>query len=106
EAHLKTLLDEKDSEATFWALVGRIELALLKTVASNGFTRTAARRAIADFRKLHTRAAAPRKWGSVYDTAVLVLNRYRTTSRGKTAQAQLLIGELLTVLRGFAHPSQ
>jgi len=46
---------------------------------------------------------ATRMWGSVYDTACLVLPNYASRTGGKERQAA---NELLAQLRKFAHPDE
>jgi hypothetical protein len=101
-AAVRTILAEKNKDADFWSLVGDIELEQLLAVADGSFARRAdqfTRR----YRDLHVAVKAARKWGSVYDTATLVLRRYRALVR--TARERQAVDDMLGLLRDYAHPA-
>ena len=88
------------SEPDFWSVVGEAELDGFEALAKGRLA--AARRQLSRaYEDLHQRVTATRMWGSVYDTACLVLPNYagRASAREKAAARELLVQ-----LRSYAHP--
>jgi hypothetical protein len=94
-------LDAKSaSDPDFWSVVGKTELDQFEALAKRKLaaTRDQLEKAYQD---LHKRVTATRMWGSVYDTACLVLPNYASRAPAKEKAAA---EQLLTLLRTFAHP--
>jgi hypothetical protein len=94
-------LDAKSaSDPDFWSVVGRTELDQFEALAKRKLA--AARDQLEKaYEDLHKRVTATRMWGSVYDTACLVLPNYASRAPAKEKAAA---HELLTLLRTYAHP--
>ena len=90
------------NDADFWSIVGDIELRQYKALPARKLAseRGQLERAYQD---LHKRVKATRMWGSVYDTAFLVLRSYSDRASGREKDAATA---LLELLRTFAHPDE
>jgi hypothetical protein len=98
----KSLAARSAEDPDFWSVVGETELDQYEALAKRKLA--PARRQLARaYEDLHKRVTATRMWGSVYDTACLVLPSYasRATGRERTAA-----NELLAQLRSYAHPQE
>jgi hypothetical protein len=90
------------TEPDFWSVVGETEIDQYEALA--GRRLAAARKQLEKaYEDLHKRVTATRMWGSVYDTACLVLPNYASRATGKERAAA---NELLAQLRRFAHPAE
>jgi hypothetical protein len=101
-AHIvqQSLAGRSRSEPDFWSVGGEIELSQYEALARQKLA-PARRRLERAFEDLHRRVTATRMWGSVYDTACLVLPNYAKRASGREkAAAYALLGQL----RKFAHP--
>jgi hypothetical protein len=98
----KSLEVKSASDPDFWSVVGETELDQYEALARKKLA-PAVNKLIRAYEDLHRRVTATRMWGSVYDTACLVLPNYasRATGRERTAA-----NELLALLRSFAHPQE
>jgi hypothetical protein len=98
----KSLEAKSASDPDFWSVVGETELDQYEALARRKLA-PAVNKLIRAYEDLHRRVTATRMWGSVYDTACLVLPNYasRATGRERTAA-----NELLAQLRSFAHPQE
>lgn len=88
-------------EQDFWTVVGETDLDLYAALAQR---RLASKRTVLQkaYEDLHRRVQSTRMWGSVYDTACLVLPAYAGRTHGKESEAART---LLALLRTFAHPA-
>jgi hypothetical protein len=82
----------------FWSVVGQTEMRMYECVVAgtlagdlDGLTK--------EFRNHHARVDSPSRWGSVYDTAMLVLWGYRRRATSSEARAAT---EMLTALATLA----
>jgi hypothetical protein len=91
---------EAKSDADFWSVVGAIELRQYQSLANRTLASSRAQLGKA-YQDLHERVSATLMWGSVYDTAFLVLPNYASRVGGRERAAA---EELLTQLRAFARP--
>jgi hypothetical protein len=98
----KSLQAKSATDPDFWSVVGETELDQYDALARRKLA-PALKELLRAYEDLHKRVTATRLWASVYDTACLVLPNYagRATGRERTAA-----NELLSVLRGFAHPQE
>ena len=98
----KSLQAKSATDPDFWSVVGGTELDQYEALARR---KLASARPELDkaYEDLHRRVTATRMWGSVYDTACLVLPNYASRATGKEKAAA---NELLAQLRRFAHPQQ
>jgi hypothetical protein len=96
----QSLNAKKGHDANFWTVVGAIELRQYEALAAKKLNaeRAPIERAYQD---LHKRVTGTRMWGSVYDTAFLVLHAYAGRASGREQEAA---NALLELLRKFAHP--
>jgi hypothetical protein len=96
-------------EVDFWSVATEIEL---KQYLALGARALAARLGGLKhrYRDLYARASSARMWSSVYDNAYLVLSGYATgqakRSNKKAGPEREAAEELLTLLRGYAHPGE
>jgi hypothetical protein len=98
---VKAILARKDQDADFFSLAGQIELAQMLAVADGSFAAKAASLR-KDFEALYVAVPSHRRWGSVYDTALLLLRRYR--AHLTSARPRNEVDATLALLRGYAHP--
>jgi len=98
----KSLKAKSAADPDFWSVVGETELDQYEALARR---KLASARPQLDkaYEDLHRRVTATRMWGSVYDTACLVLPNYARRATGKERAAA---NELLAQLRRFAHPPE
>jgi hypothetical protein len=98
----KSLKARSAADPDFWSVVGETEMDQYDALARRKLA-PALRPLLRAYEDLHKRVTATRMWASVYDTACLVLPNYasRATGRERTAA-----NELLSLLRGFAHPQE
>lgn len=90
------------SDPDFWSVVSETELNQYEALAKAKLA-PARRQLEKAYDDLHTRVTATRMWGSVYDTACLVLPNYASRAKGREKAAA---EALLVKLRGFAHPAE
>ncbi len=88
-------------EPDFWTVMAEIDLDLYDALATR---RLAAKRPALEnaYEDLHRRVPSTRMWGSVYDTACLVLPAYAGRASGRERDAATA---LLARVRSFAHPA-
>jgi tetratricopeptide (TPR) repeat protein len=98
----KSLQDKSTADPDFWSVVGETELDQFEALARRKLA-PARRQLEKAYEDLHKRVTATRMWGSVYDTACLVLPNYASRATGKERAAA---NELLAQLRRFAHPAE
>lgn len=100
ESVRQSLNAKKGHDANFWSVVGEIELRQFEALAAKKLMseRGPIERAYQD---LYKRVKAARMWGSVYDTAFLVLRSYAERASGREKDAG---NALIELLRMFAHP--
>jgi hypothetical protein len=98
----KSLQARRVADPDFWSVVGETELDQYEAIAAGRLARARAELTRA-YDDLHTRVTATRMWGSVYDTACLVLPNYASRAKGRERTAAL---DLLARLRLFAHPEE
>jgi hypothetical protein len=98
----KSLQARSATDPDFWSVVGETELDQYEALAARKLAPARAQLARA-YEDLHKRVTATRMWGSVYDTACLVLPNYASRASGKERAAA---NELLALLRSFAHPDE
>ena len=86
------------AQPDFWSVVGQTEMRMYERVVAgtlagdlDGLTK--------EFRQHHARVDSPSRWGSVYDTAMLVLWGYRRRATSSEARAAT---EMLTALATLA----
>ena len=76
EAARQSLRDKNRDDPDFWSIVGEIDLDLYAAVAAGELAE--GRKSLEDrYQDLYTRMRGGSDWGSVYDTAVFVLDKYR-----------------------------
>jgi len=106
-SHIERYVSERSKiEVDFWSLATEIEL---KQYQALGARALAARLGGLKrrYRDLYARATSARMWSSVYDNAYLVLSGYATgpgKGPNKAGPERAAAEELLTLLRGYAHP--
>jgi hypothetical protein len=101
----KSLEEKSGSGADFWSEVGKAELRQYEALANRRLA--AARAALErDYRDLYKRVTSTRMWGSVYDTACLVLPGYADRAARTSRKEKDAAIALLEQLRGFAHPTE
>src|SRR5262249_24065267 len=80
DATRRSLEEKNRDDPDFWSIVGEIEIDLYEAVEEA--TLAEARMELEDrYRDLYTRMRGGSDWGSVYDTAVFVLGKYRERAR-------------------------
>lgn len=99
----QTLKTNNERDPDFWSVVGVIELKEFEALAKRSLA-PAREQLVKEYEDLYRRVKATRMWASVYDTACLILPNYAErvarTSRAEATAA----GELVDMLRRFAHP--
>ena len=98
----KSLKAKSADDPDFWSVVGETELDQYEALAKGKLAAELKQLARA-YEDLHKRVTATRMWASVYDTACVVLPNYASRA---TAREQKAANELLSLLRGFAHPRE
>jgi CHAT domain-containing protein len=98
----KSLQEKSTTDPDFWSVVGETELDQYEAMARRKLA-SARKQLEKAYEDLHKRVTATRMWGSVYDTACLVLPNYASRAAGKERAAA---NELLAQLRTFAHPAE
>jgi hypothetical protein len=98
----KTLKSRSATDPDFWSVVGETELDQCEALAARKLAPIRSQLSKA-YEDLHTRVTATRMWGSVYDTACLVLPNYARRASGRETTAA---NELLAQLRSYAHPNE
>jgi hypothetical protein len=107
-SHIERSVAERSKiEVDFWSVAAEIELKQYQALGARALATRAAglkRR----YRDLYARATSARMWSSVYDNAYLVLSGYAARQAGgpdkKAGPEREAAEELLTLLRGYAHP--
>ena len=96
-------------EVDFWSVATEIELKQYQALGARALAARVGglkRR----YRDLYARATSARMWSSVYDNAYLVLSGYATGQANgpnrKAGPEREAAEELLTLLRGYAHPGE
>ena len=97
----KSLQAKSSTDPDFWSVVGETEMDQYEAMARRNLA-PARQQLEKAYEDLHKRVTATRMWGSVYDTACLVLPNYASRATGKERAAA---NELLAQLRTFAHPA-
>jgi hypothetical protein len=93
---------KSESDPDFWSVVGDNELDQLDALARGQLAR-ARTKLHAAYKDLYRRVKGRRFWGSVYDTACLILPGY--AERVRSAKERTAALDLLSELREYAHPS-
>ncbi len=99
--NVTSILARRIRMPTSSAWQGQVELAQMLAVTDGSFAAKAASLR-KDFEELHLAVPSHRRWGSVYDTALLLLERYRPHLG--TAKQRNEVDTTLALLRGYAHP--
>ena len=95
-----SLKAQSATDPNFWSVVGETELDQYEALAARTLAPASTKLAKA-YEDLHRRVTAARMWGSVYDTACMVLPTY---ARRATGRERAAANDLLTLLRSYAHP--
>jgi hypothetical protein len=101
--------NEKGGDADFWTVVGDIELRQYEAFSAGQLTSAKCQQLEREYRSLHKRVRAPRKWASVYDTAFLVLGseaKRVPAAHPKSASALLKLLRHLTHSEDSEQPAQ